>query len=670
MGRGLQKRALPWFHGNAFVFLVVSFWMSRCGPIGKQTFLFSLFYSLSFLSLIGIIQTFPQHWSSKTQYVTIFLLAITVRLFFLSFPASNDVNRYVWEAYVSNKGFNPYLIAPDSPILTHLRNAIWNGINHKNMTACYPPLSMLFFRLTAWISPTLFSFKILIMIFEGATLFVLAFLLQIKSLQPNRLLLYALNPLVLVFLDGEAHLDSIQIFFIVLSFFFFVQKRDASAFLSLGCAIMSKYFALLFIPLVIHRENWKKSIFIAVPLLSYLPFRGTGTHLFSSLVPFTTVMHYNDSITMVTRALFGTASIWVNLFIFTICLITIFLIIHDPIKSSYSTLGCFLLLASTLHPWYITLVIPFLLLFPSRAWLYLAFATVFTFPVLHGEYYRGVFQEIQWVKFFEYIPFYLLLAWDFYKQYPFLPAHRFDPVQSISVIIPTLNESSYISQSIDSLTREKHIQEIIVADGGSSDNTPEMAKEKGTRVITSVRGRGKQIKAATDTAKGDLILVLHADCILRPDTVSRIVKTLNQKRHSPGGSTGMEYSTKSAGNFLISRLNNFRARFFGISFGDQAQFFRRDALPLFGGYPDLMIMEDIELSLRLKECGPPCFVSGGVLVSKRRWTRVGFLNNLFHVSWLSFYYLVLRRLKIIEEKDDTCFYKRYYDRTPTAPPKD
>jgi hypothetical protein len=110
---------------------------------------------------------------------------------------------------------------------------------------------------------------------------------------------------------------------------------------------------------------------------------------------------------------------------------------------------------------------------------------------------------------------------------------------------------------------------------------------------------------------------------------------------------------------LIAWLNNVRARWSGISFGDQGQFFRREALANMGGFPAMMLMEDVELSLRLKRMGHPLFIRQGVRVSPRRWAHRGVAGNVWLVLKLFVGYLVERRLRGSEgvRKD---YYRHYY----------
>ena len=108
---------------------------------------------------------------------------------------------------------------------------------------------------------------------------------------------------------------------------------------------------------------------------------------------------------------------------------------------------------------------------------------------------------------------------------------------------------------------------------------------------------------------------------------------------------------------LIALLNNFRARFTGIAFGDQAQFFRRAALPQ--GFPEYRLMEDIELSMRLKEHGTLLFIPGGVRSSSRRWNSTGYFTNFISVIWLTGAFLFLRAFGLVHNQAEW-FYQRYY----------
>ncbi len=649
------------FMGSVAGFLLLTLCMAKIGPIGRSASVFSCLYAISFVFLWLIFKTLPGEWSAGKQFVFIFSLALLCRLFFLTFPPSYDINRYIWEGYIYNHGFNPYLHAPNDPVLRPLVNDIWHNINHKDSSACYPPLVMLLFSGMALISQSPLFFKSVIILFDLAIIPVLFLMAKSRKIGPSRLVFYALNPLVLVFIAGEGHLDAIHLFFTCLSLYFFMEKRDVLGFLTLGCAIMSKYFAFILLPFLMSGQNWKKCHILLIPLLFYLPFWDSGVNLFSSLVPFGTIMHYNDSLTVILRTIFGGNAVWVSLVLLIMILGIIFIITHDRLRSSYLAFGSLLLLLSTLHPWYLLLMTPFLVFFHSRAWMYLHISALFMFPVLGVEYQTGVFQEIYYLKIFEYLPFYGLLIFDFIKSRRLSALTFFQPAANFSVIIPTLNEERNIQGVVKSLGQETNLLETIVVDGGSKDKTRVIAAELGACVIKEERGRGFQIKKGIDRCHGDIVLILHADCRIRKGVLKRIKSTLNQNPHYIGGSLGMSYRLESFANRFLARLNNGRARWTGIAFGDQGQFFRKEALGLIGGFPNQMLMEDVELSLRLKEKGHLCHISKGVIVSERRWAKIGFFKNFQQVVTLCLTYLVLRRLGLGNAKRKH-FYNRYYAR--------
>jgi len=647
------------FWGSLLLFVSVTFAMALSGPVGKYLWLFSGLYSGSFILLWILFKTFPDVWPEKRQFLLIFFIAILCRLFFFEFPASYDVNRYIWEGYLFNQDINPYLHAPDDPALKSFVNSIWHDINHKDKTACYPPMMIYFFSLLVTISKSPLFFKSVIMLFDIAVIPILALLFRSRKIDFKYLMIYALNPLVFVFISGEGHLDAIQIFFICLALYFLNIKKDGWSFFALGCAVMSKYYGLILFPFFVNSRNWKKSFIMFIPFITFIPFLHSGASILSSLMAFGTNMHYNDSLAVLLRLFFGPNAVLVSIVILFICLSIIFLLVHDTLKSSYLAIACLLLLIPTLHPWYIALVTPFLVISPSRAWLYLHFAIVFTFPVFHVEYNTGTFQEIYGLKGFEYIPFFAVLIFDFIRQHSVPSLHFSIPVRDISVIVPTLNESETLSGALDSIRSEKGFLESVVVDGGSSDNTKEVAGGLGAMVVESEKGRGNQITRGVSICQGDIVLILHADCRIVPGTFNRILQTLNNNPKCIGGSLGMHYDFNSFNNQVLSLLNNTRARWTGISFGDQGQFFRKGALDTFVEFPEQMLMEDIELSLRLKENGAICHIPDGILVSHRRWKERGVFSNFGKVVSLCFVYLIKRRLGIGDMKR-TEFYNRYY----------
>jgi rSAM/selenodomain-associated transferase 2 len=636
--------------------------LSAIGPLGRHPAAAMVLYGASFVFLIGMSQAFPTRLTPAQALGLVFSLGVAARIAFLFFPSNTDVYRYIWEGAIQNHGFNPYVFAPNDPALAHLAQGelggIWLQINNKSFAAIYPPAAMLLFRLLAMISPTALFFKSVLVLFDVGALAVLSVILRLRQLPPSRLLFYAANPLVIVFIAGEGHMDSLQVFCLLLGCYFLFKHRQLKAVLSLGLAVMCKYLAVTAAPFFwVRGTGVRQLVILLLPAVLFLAFISAGPRLFSSLGEFGANMHYNDGLMELLRMALGEGALAAAGAIFLCALTWIWLTEDDPLRGIYLAVGCLLILLPTLHPWYLLLVAPFICFFPSRAWLYLQAAMLFTFPVLGHKFRTDVFQEILSLKLLEYAPFFLLLVWGLVRGGHFSGKGPFSTPETISVIIPTLNEADNVAGCLAGLKGLPRIIEVIVADGGSIDGTPDAARMQGVRVIRAKPGRGVQIRAAAETAKGDVLLILHADAVLDRDAPEKLLRALAADRSTPGGCFGMAFAGASLKRRLIAALNNLKALTTGIAFGDQAQFVRAAALRVSEGFPGLMLMEDVELSLQLKRLGRPVYLKRGVTVSGRRWQDGLFLKNLRMVAGLFFRYLLDRR---IGQTRDESYYRKYY----------
>ena len=635
--------------------------MVAIAPLGKYPLLFSVLFGLGHILMILMVRCFPAELDSRIALTTIFFVGVAARLVFLPYPVGGDVFRYVWEGYVQTQDFNPYLYAPTSPVFTDLVRgdilAIWQQVNHPEISAAYPPFSLLLFRMLASVMPSPFFFKVMMTGFDIGVMVVLALMLNRLGFSPSRLILYAANPLVLVFTAGEGHLDVVQVFFLCLALYLIICKKyHVIGFFILGVAVITKYFALIALPYLLDAENRKKSLAVLIPMVLYLPFMGAGTEIFSSLGIFAANFSYNDSLSLIIRLLFGDLHLLITAALLVTCLAWIYIVVQDKLRSVYMAIGCLLLFLPTLHPWYLVLIVPFLSFFPSRAWLYLQAAVLFTFPVAAIELQTGRFQEIHWLKLFEYLPFYGLLVFALFRDGLCLRGPNLRSPGSVSVVVPTLNEADLLGQCLRSLQNRTGLNDIVVADGGSTDQTREIAKQAGAIVVESSKGRGLQIKDGIAATSADVIVVMHADCEAKKGLFEKIIETLEKTPHAVGGAVGMQFKHKKPRTRLVACLNNLRARLTGISFGDQAQFFRKEALETIGGFPEIMLMEDVELSLKLKETGRLVFLRDGIVVSGRRWQDNQFSYNLMTVFRLFPRYLIERRFRPTDS-----IYRRYYD---------
>ncbi|MBI2924351.1 MAG: TIGR04283 family arsenosugar biosynthesis glycosyltransferase [Verrucomicrobia bacterium] len=194
----------------------------------------------------------------------------------------------------------------------------------------------------------------------------------------------------------------------------------------------------------------------------------------------------------------------------------------------------------------------------------------------------------------------------------------------VSVIIPALNEEKHIAVALDSAQRAGP-HEIIVVDGGSTDNTAQRAQDLGAIVIRSKRGRAHQMNAGAAWATGSVLLFLHADTLLPPHWPRLVTEALLQPSVA-AGAFRLKIGEDFPGKRLVECSANFRSRWLRRPYGDQGLFLRRALFEEIGGFADLPIMEDYELVRRLRRRGRIVIVDEGIVTSGRRWRQLGFLR--------------------------------------------
>lgn len=196
----------------------------------------------------------------------------------------------------------------------------------------------------------------------------------------------------------------------------------------------------------------------------------------------------------------------------------------------------------------------------------------------------------------------------------------------LSIIIPTLNEGHRISELLETLTKnqdlEAEVVEIIVIDGGSTDNTVETACAWHVRVLSSPPGRARQMNTAAQVAKGDTLLFLHADTVLPKTFYSAIANTLAQS-NVIAGAFELSIQGQNPTLRLVEWGVKWRSHLFQMPYGDQGLFIKRDVFETLGGFADIPIMEDFELIQRLKRRGKVAIAPVSVRTSGRRWNNLG-----------------------------------------------
>ncbi len=215
------------------------------------------------------------------------------------------------------------------------------------------------------------------------------------------------------------------------------------------------------------------------------------------------------------------------------------------------------------------------------------------------------------------------------------PCAPTSPVPRVSVIVPVLNEEAQMGGLLDALDSVPGIHEVIVVDGASTDCTAELVRGRGgTKLLSTGRGRARQMNAGAEIATGDVLVFLHADVRLPPDAARWIATALADPGVVAGAFrtwTVAEERRLWLGPLL--HLADLRSRYTSLPYGDQALFVRAAVFKQLGGFPDQPLMEDLELSLRLRRVGRIRTVPASVRVSGRRFLArpvyYTFLVNVF-----------------------------------------
>jgi rSAM/selenodomain-associated transferase 2 len=340
--------------------------------------------------------------------------------------------------------------------------------------------------------------------------------------------------------------------------------------------------------------------------------------------------------------------------------VAIVVVVPNVLRASFLLAATLLLVMPTAHQWYFLLVVVFLPLFPSPGWILLCGTIAATFATRITLEATGVWHDFAWARFVEYGPLVLAGVFRVLRGAGVGP-WRFHEVESVAVVIPTLDERDHLERSLAALREQsRKAEEIFVVDGGSRDGTAEAARRfEAVKVLEARGGRGMQIAAGVAAARSDVVLVLHADSRLEGGALERMVRALNVHPDAAGGAFEGRFDSRSRTLAAVAWLNRFRARVLGLSFGDQGQFFRRTVLP--GGFPTLALMEDVELALRVQEAGASLCLPGGPVTSPRRWQKRGAVRNAARVVSLVGEFLLRRRLGLLRD-GGAAFYRRYYGR--------
>lgn len=211
------------------------------------------------------------------------------------------------------------------------------------------------------------------------------------------------------------------------------------------------------------------------------------------------------------------------------------------------------------------------------------------------------------------------------------------PDEQVSIIIPVLNESVHIVNTLDRLQPlRRQGYEVIIVDGGSTDDTVAQASPLVDQVIMSQAGRARQMNQGAAHANGGILWFLHADTLVAPESHARLLAGLK------AGVLWGRFNVRLSGALwplrIIETMMNIRSCLTAVATGDQAIFVRAELFNQVRGYADIPLMEDISLSKKLRRQGRPVCISEAVVTSSRRWEEKGVFRTMLLMWWLRLLY--------------------------------
>lgn len=207
---------------------------------------------------------------------------------------------------------------------------------------------------------------------------------------------------------------------------------------------------------------------------------------------------------------------------------------------------------------------------------------------------------------------------------------------TVSIIVPVLDEASRIAATLHRCRRDFPDCEVVVVDGGSTDGTPDLIGPP-ARLVSSPRGRGRQLNTGAAHSSGEVLWIHHADLRVDPAALGQLRAALTDPGVVGGGLT-LRFDQPTASLNWVAAASNARARRLHWIFGDQAMFVRRRVFDALGGFPDLPLMEDLEMSRRLAAAGRTVVLAATSTASARRFTQHGTLRMLAFMQWLKVLY--------------------------------
>lgn len=384
--------------------------------IAVQTAAFVLYAAVFFR-----LRAQPTAEASLLKWIIGFAVLFRVTLLFHQPVGSDDIYRYVWDGKVAAHGINPFAFAPADSTLRHLHTEeLPSKINFPSMRTIYPPLAqVLFFFSNKLFGDSISGLKFLLVLADLATILVLILLTRSQQTQLTSVLLYAWSPLPILYFGLDGHVDALGIPFLLLAMLFVLRKKMVSGAVSLGLAALAKLYPLFVAPLLFPEgRGWKRVLLPLIPALmlligSLLYWEPTGG-LIESFIVFNSTFEFNGSIFSLVYEIVGSnrQAHVASTLLFLVWLLGVFFLKRSFIEKVFLAFMGFVLLAPVVQPWYLTWLAALITLRWSVAVFVLLGLSNLSNFVVYEYRLAGVWEDNRAMLLLEYVPFYVLLAFE------------------------------------------------------------------------------------------------------------------------------------------------------------------------------------------------------------------------------------------------------------------
>ena len=315
------------------------------------------------------------------------------------------------------------------------------------------------------------------------------------------------------------------------------QKKPWLMYPAFGLAAMTKLTPVIFLPLLVERDNLKYFPLFLLPFGRMLHYVDPGINFLSSFNIFISDFHFNGLFNYVSQVIIGELpSTWTAMFCAACLSGFVFFLTPDRLRSVFLLSAFLLIVTPTFHTWYLLLITPFLVLYRPTPWIILHATILPLVFFFHPWATHPLWHSKPFLQGIEFLPFIAAGIWCFWKNRQYWPA-RFEQARSVSVIIRVDNDARNVSGCIHSIDNRDSPVEILVVDDGPMDCILDIAETfPDVTYLSSALGKG--IINGIRAAQNDVVVLLHPDSMLLPGALSRMLRALQENDSVLGGCFG------------------------------------------------------------------------------------------------------------------------------------